>query len=302
MSNDFSSSSVSDLRRMLIESGKFTKEQAEAIKGKTKLVEEVLKLNGTEEDELPIDSMTSLLAQIEKEAAPAIGLSKDDEVTDRPSYNSPAWADYVMTQFAEDELQDGKYPNIVGLRRVAEELLGDIIQSGPTAMFAPTNTDGTPGRATCVYTVVFDWNRSGQERAFSAVGGAYVGNLDRTYQIYPEAMSEVRAEARALRKALKLKVAAIEEVHKDTGPVSTTNGEWNENDKLSATQAMFIQQKCKELKIDLSKFLKHGDYNFDSLDVVPKGVAVNMLEKINSYSTNTKKSLAIPQEISSQVN
>ena len=61
-----------------------------------------------------------------------------------PDYLSPEWDAYVMEQFAPHELMDG-HPNAAGLRRVAELLLGPIIESGPTQVF-PSEGNG-PTRA-----------------------------------------------------------------------------------------------------------------------------------------------------------
>ena len=72
--------------------------------------------------------------------------------TEAPDYLSPEWDAYVMSQFEPNELIDG-YPNVAGLRRVAELLLGPILESGPSQVF-PVVGNGA-GRATVVYAVTF---------------------------------------------------------------------------------------------------------------------------------------------------
>lgn len=287
--NDFTGTSVSELRKMLIDSGKYSEKEAYDIKGKTKLVQAVLELNSEEDD------FVSLIQGVE----PSVNIAQSEDVVDSIDYNSPKWHDYVMSQFAEDEVdKNNGYPNIYGLRRVAELLLGPIIQSGPTNIAPPQDNNG-PGRATCVYTVVFNWGHVGEERAFSAVGGAYPGNTDDMYCIYPEAIAEVRAEARALRKALKLKVAASEEISSapKTQPTISTTGEWKETDSISPTQIVFIKQKCKELNIDLDKFLNHNNFSYEKIEDVTRGVALEMLALLNKYQTSAKDSIKVPEEI-----
>jgi len=281
---DYSSTSISELRKILVDSGKYTEEEANNIKGKSKVVEAVLSLEDKD------NSLQELLSNIDD--------SNEENKNSFIDYNSPEWHDYAMSQFKDIELDNG-YPTLYGLRRVAELLLGDIIQSGPTTVFPP-NTPDEPGRATVIYTVVFDWNNTGKERAFSAAGGAWEGNTDKTFNIFPEAIAEARAEGRALRKALKLRVVAAEEMVKE--PVirekeKNSTGEWDGNAPISDIQKTFIKLKCEQFKINLDKFLNHNGWTYSSLDEVNKDVAKNMIELFNKYQTNTKDSLPIPEEI-----
>ena len=71
----------------------------------------------------------------------------------RPSMFSDEWNEFVMAHFHQNELIDGN-PICAGLRRVAEYLLGDIIESGPEQVFPATDGSG-PDRATVVFKVVF---------------------------------------------------------------------------------------------------------------------------------------------------
>jgi hypothetical protein len=292
--NDFTSTSVGELRKMLIDSGKYSEEEANTIKGKGKLVEAVLALNPENEQEDESNLFTSLIDNLGSANLQLLEQSKSTKSIENPDYNSPEWHKHVMAQFTEDE-KDGEYPTLFGLRRVAELILGPIIESGPVNISPPVSED-KPGRSTCVYTVVFNWGESGEERRFSAVGGAYEGNTDALYSVFPEAIAEARAEARTLRKALKLKVMAAEEAPKarstprvELQTVST--GEWNGSDPMGVAQRMIIEQKCKELGIDLDKLIKKEiDKEFNELT---KEGAKSIIELINKYQQNTE----IPEEI-----
>ncbi len=65
----------------------------------------------------------------------------------------PEWNDYVLSHFQENEMFDGR-PLCAGLRRVAEQLLGRVVSSRPTQIFAPTSGDEI-GRATVVWEIIF---------------------------------------------------------------------------------------------------------------------------------------------------
>ena len=133
---------------------------------------------------------------------------------DVPSMLSDEWHDYVMSHFKSNELIDGN-PVCAGLRRVSELLLGSVIESGPSQVFPATDNDG-PGRATVVYKIVFDWMHSGLPKTFSEVADVWHGNTDDLFCAHPVATASTRAEGRALRKALKLRVLAAEELAKRT--------------------------------------------------------------------------------------
>jgi len=134
------------------------------------------------------------------------------ETTPIIRYGGEGWSDYVMRQFDKSEMFDGN-PTCAGLRRVAEELLGDIIVSRPSQVWPATDADG-PGRATVVFEVIFDWMNSGQMRTYSEVADVWHGNTGDLFCAHPVATASTRAEGRALRKALKVKCLAAEELTK----------------------------------------------------------------------------------------
>ena len=133
-----------------------------------------------------------------------------------PNYLLPTWTDEVMLLFANDELIDGN-PTVAGLRRVAEIVIGPIISSRPTQVF-PVNGDG-PGRATVSYTVTFhDHSSPMGVLEFGDVADVWIGNSDPLFVGFAVAAAATRAEGRALRKALKLKKVAAEELTKVDDP------------------------------------------------------------------------------------
>jgi hypothetical protein len=212
-----------------------------------------------------------------------------------PAYGSEDWHDFVMSKFHKSELFDGN-PVCSGLRRVAEELLGTIIVSRPSQVWPATDTDG-PGRATVVFEVVIDWMDSGQLRTFSDVADVWHGNTDDLFCAHPVATASTRAEGRALRKALKVKCLAAEELaKKDVASIvrqsvhtaKPTDGEWKEDDSISTAQINFVDAKCKQLDINVIKFINMGEATYESIDSVSKKTASKMLGVLNEYQTGTK--------------
>ena len=220
-----------------------------------------------------------------------------------PAYGSEEWHDFVMSKFHANELFDGN-PVCAGLRRVAEELLGTIVVSRPSQVWPATDNDG-PGRATVVFEVVIDWMNSGQLRTYSDVADVWHGNTDDLFCAHPVATASTRAEGRALRKALKVKCLAAEELaKKDVASIvrqsvqqnQSTDGEWKEDDSITPFQISFIDRKCvtEQLNIDVMKFINMGESSYESIEDVSKKTATKMLGVLNKYQTDTK---SIPEDI-----
>ena len=162
----------------------------------------------------------------------------------RPSIVSPEWNDYVMSLFENNELIEGR-PVAAGLRRVAEMVIGNIISSGPIQVFPPSDDKGI-GRATVVWRVEFSNGAS-----FSDVADCWEGNTDDTFCVYAVATAATRAEGRALRKALRLRTVAAEEVtKKNTASIArsisqasgmeTTKGEYEDQSRMTDAQLSLI--------------------------------------------------------------
>ena len=170
----------------------------------------------TVELETPIDTDTSVKDVIStEESAPAI--------------TDPEWNEYVMSMFTSKELYDGN-PLVNGLRRVAELVIGPIVYSGPTQVFPPQRDDHH-GRATVVFTVEFE-----NGMRYSEVADCWEGNTDDMFCAYAIATASTRAEGRALRKALRIRAVAAEEMtKKDTAKIVRELSSKKETSLLPAT-------------------------------------------------------------------
>lgn len=208
---------------------------------------------------------------------------KDIVQTDMPSMLSPEWHDYAMTLFQPFELVDG-HPLVAGLRRVAEMVLGTIVFSGPTQVF-PVQRDDHHGRATVVFTVEF-----ANGMRYAEVADSWEGNTDDMFCAFAVAIASTRAEARALRKALKIRGVAAEELtKKDTAKIvrdisstkESSAGEYDDQDRMSDAQYNFIDVKCKQLNIDGKKLF--SEFKVSSNKKISKKVASDIIDRLNDY-------------------
>jgi hypothetical protein len=219
---------------------------------------------------------------------------KDVITTDAPSMLSPEWHDYAMSLFHPSELVDG-HPLVAGLRRVAELILGQIVYSGPTQVF-PVQRDDHHGRATVIFSVEF-----ANGVRYAEVADSWEGNTDDNFCAYAVAIASTRAEARALRKALKIKGVAAEELtKKDTAKIVrdisntkvASEGEYDDQSRMSDSQYNFIDVKCKQLNVNGEKLF--ASFNVDSGKKVSKKVASDIIDRLNDFQRDKS---SIPQDI-----
>jgi len=226
---------------------------------------------------------------------------KDIIMEDAPSITSVGWNDFVMSQFDPSEVIENdkeKIPLTAGLRRVAELLLGRIVSSGPTQVFPPKD-DSSHGRAVVTWRVEFE-----NGTCFSDVADCWEGNTDDMFCAYAVATAATRAEARALRKALRIRAIAFEEfTKKDTASIvraksqinstQATSGEYEDQSRMTDNQCNFIGVKCKQLNINTNALLKEL-FNVQSIKRLSKKMASDVIDELNKFQRETDK---IPQSI-----
>ena len=213
-----------------------------------------------------------------------------------PSITSPEWNDYILELFADNELFDGR-PTCAGLRRVSELVLGQIVSSKPTQVFPPSSGDEV-GRATVIWEVVF-----ADGSVFSDVADSWEGNTDDMFCVFNTATAATRAEGRALRKALRLRTVAAEEMtKKDTASIVKsisqtkrveTEGEYDDSYRMRDAQANFIDSKCKQLNLNVAEFFNEV-FDLNVKRKIDKRQASDAIKKLNDYQQD--KSL-IPDSI-----
>lgn len=214
---------------------------------------------------------------------------------DAPQMTDPEWNEYVMSMFTDKEMYNGN-PLVNGLRRVAEVVLGPIVYSGPTQVFPPQRDDHH-GRATVVFSVEF---QNGMR--FSEVADCWEGNTDDMFCAYAIATASTRAEGRALRKALRIKAVAAEEMtKKDTAKIvrelsakkESSDGGYDDSSRMSDAQSNFIDVKCRQLNVNGTVLLA-SVFNVSSSRKITKKVASDIIDRLNKYQQDKS---TIPEEV-----
>lgn len=224
---------------------------------------------------------------------------KEVNLKNEPSYTSPEWSDYVLSVFASDETDTDGHPYLTGLRRVTEKLLGNVLNS-----YVETIQQLGNG-ILCKYTIEIEWCKDevglvdeiGRThypvRKFTAVADAHSGNVDDgIFQNYFTTVAESRAEARAYRKALQLKVVAKDEICKKNQDELNSKNKSYDSNKMTLPQKTMIQAKCLQFDIDVEKFAQQSFS--ESFEKLSKKQALDMIKQFDAYQKEPK---TIPEEI-----
>lgn len=215
-----------------------------------------------------------------KPAAPKAAPAPVVETIEKPLQTSPEWPDYIASRFVEGETDSDGNPFIHGLRRVAEQELDPIIYSVSTVVETPKESNLQ--RATVQHRIKIDFSASnmllGSDiREFGDAADVYSGNTDADFAQYPVATAATRAEGRALRKALKLKKTTAEEISSVPAAEAGIDG------LITLSQKRLIEKLCKELFIDVDKFIKIGQFAYDNIAQVRYDSAKGMIQHLNTY-------------------
>ncbi len=253
-----------------------------------------------------------LEAEVAKDEVPVNSFDDAEEVEEEyetikveelevPSYTDPGWNDYVLAQFTDEELYDGN-PTVDGLRRVVELLIGPIIEMKTRIEQTPHVDNDNRATATVRITIIKRDDPSAPYYSYTGSADACGSNLQDTVKSYPVAMAETRAEGRALRRALRLRNVAAEEL--SNGGFSNKPAEQSltketiaEESAIKPNQVNMIKVLAKRLNINVEKLVeklaKDGEmtYNKDS------GLSEANGAKLNKTISAYQGAMEIPVEI-----
>ena len=196
-----------------------------------------------------------------------------------PDMYDEGWTEYVLSQLRESEKVDGA-PKVEGLRRLVEKYVGRIIES--TSRIAGCFSDSAGGIVSSVeHELVIISGRKHDYSDIKYTGCADAGkhNTDHPYSRYPTAVAETRAEARALRKALRLNVIAAEEVDG-----LTERADSSPSQGLNQRQIEMLNMMCKRINIDTREFINDTlGKEYNNIVGVYASDFHTLMETINKY-------------------
>jgi len=300
---------VGDIRKELVSLG-VAEDIVDSIKGKKNLVEfyeKTLKENGIDE----INEVTGILTTASSEDlddSESVFIKCDAEFkAPHNIFTGPAMEENmaaigfakasaenageythekVMSLFKDDELENGM-PKVNGLRRVAALVIGNICDESVT--LTPVEFSGFKDGIKVEFSgmaVIFkisfcckdeQWGKIGDTISFSDAADCLFGynTKNDSYGKYITALATTRAEARVLRKALRLNTIAMEEIDEEKVIVDATQINTN---SISEAQRMAIEVGCSNKGISVQDVLK--EIGKESIEALTKDDFRDMMKVI----------------------
>ena len=194
-----------------------------------------------------------------------------------PVYTDYEWTDYVLSLLRDKEVFNDK-PTVDGLRRVAQLLLGRIQECSFEILQVPCEDNGMS--ATVKARILIDGRiYEGSTNVNEASAPNIIGS-------HTVALAETRAEGRALRRALNLRIITSEEAQESIEVVPNKN-------MISNTQIDAIKKQTEKNKINLDKLLVLL-YNtkVENINTLTFDQALGVFEKLSEYTSSK-----IPEEL-----
>jgi hypothetical protein len=232
-----------------------------------KAVDELSKIIDSDdnEDDLGIAVMPDVKSDTKERESD--GHENEEIISPQP--HDPGWTQYVLGKFLPDEV-DGKNPRVEGLRRVANELIGTLLEEGCDLVSSPSENNRF--RASVKAWAVFQ-KEDGTLRRYEALADAHADNCFEDYATYLVAMADTRAKGRVFRNALCLRrVVSAEEVNKTAATTEDTQkgsqvhtGQISLIRLMSERNGFSISEVLGKLGIDCDVNESTGDENLQSL-------------------------------------
>lgn len=194
-------------------------------------------------------TQTEFEEMVEEVVEDTIKTSKDQKT---PFEQDPEWSEHLLDQLSDTELINGA-PTVDGLRRITQKCFGEIVESTSEIIETPTSQNNQ--RCVIKHTL-------GIEK-YGGIGIIKVdGCVDVLYHKTPYpfkdhlvATADTRAEGKALRRALKIRVVTAEELQNEDESDTISSDEL-----INDQQMLAINQLCKRLDISVQAIVT-GEYN-----------------------------------------
>ena len=146
---------------------------------------------------------------VEEVLEDAVETSKSKKI---PSEQDPEWSEYLLDQLSDSELINGA-PTVDGLRRITQKCFGEIVESHTQIIETPTSQNNQ--RCVVRHTLGIEkHNGVGIIRVDGCVDVLY-HKTPYPFKDHLVATADTRAEGKALRRALKIRVVTAEELQNE---------------------------------------------------------------------------------------
>ena len=169
----------------------------------------------------------------------------------RPKEHDPEWSEYLLDQLSDSELINGA-PTVDGLRRITEKCFGEIIGSRSEIIDTPTAQNNQ--RCTIKHTLTIAKYGTSHNIVVDGCVDVLYHKTPYPFKDHLVATADTRAEGKALRRALKIRVVTAEELQNEDEQEALSSDEL-----VNDQQILAINQLCKRLDISVVPLVT-GEY------------------------------------------
>tara|TARA_R110002020_G_scaffold55309_2_gene153607 strand:+ start:28081 stop:28827 length:747 start_codon:yes stop_codon:yes gene_type:complete len=188
----------------------------------------------------------------------------------------PEWSEYVLDQLHDSELKQGN-PTVDGLRRVTEALYGEIISSSSEVLELPS----AKGSCSIKHTIVIKKYSSDSTVSVDGCVDVRYDKIPYPFNDHLVATADTRAEGKALRRALKLRIVTAEEMTN-----ASEDDVMASEENITDQQILAINQMCKRLDINLVNLIGNAHANIESIREVNNLQGRLLLTTLSDYQRN----------------
>ena len=208
------------------------------------------------------------------------------EYPDEPQYSGPSdcdaeWSEYLLDQLGDHELINGA-PTVDGLRRITEKCFGEIVESRSTIVEAPSGTNGL--RCTICHTLTIVKHRSLRTAKVDGCVDVLHSKTPYPFKDHLVATADTRAEGKALRRALKIRVITAEELQSESEEEVLVSEE-----AINDQQILAINQLCKRLDVNVEGLVKmkcQAAENINSINNLEARLLISQLSEFQRKPDN----------------
>ena len=208
------------------------------------------------------------------------------EYPDEPQYSGPSdcdaeWSEYLLDQLGEHEVINGA-PTDDGLRRITEKCVGEIVESRSTIVEAPSGTNGL--RCTICHTLTIVKHRSLRTVKVDGCVDVLHSKTPYPFKDHLVATADTRAEGKALRRALKIRVITAEELQSESEEEVLVSEE-----AINDQQILAINQLCKRLDVNVEGLVKmkcQAAENINSINNLEARLLISQLSEFQRKPDN----------------
>lgn len=205
-------------------------------------------------------------------------INKVENLEGTPREYDPEWSEYLLDHLSDNELINGA-PTVDGLRRICEMCFGEILESKSAIIETPAPDNN---RCTICHSLTIRKYRSDSIVKIDGCVDVLYHKTPYPFKDHLVATADTRAEGKALRRALKIRVITAEELQNEDEEVTLTSDE-----EINDQQVLAINQLCKRLDISVADLVKAQYDNAKVINEVNNLEARLLISKLSGFQRDS---------------